>query len=100
MRLPKSGRALKHQIRKRQISIIKSVEKKLKIVPKHYYQKYLAMAIGMAGFGIPLGVAIRSQVLTTWLFLGVGIPIGSGDWHWHWYFNGSESCSGRKATGY
>jgi polyhydroxyalkanoate synthesis regulator phasin len=65
--ITESGKTLKHQIRKKQSAIIKLVEKRLKIVPKNYYQKSLAIARNGC-FWHSTGCRIWSQVLTTWLF--------------------------------
>lgn len=55
-------------------SILKMMEKELKVVPKsHYKRKY--MVIGMAAFGIPLGV-VYGSIFDNYAFIGVGLPIG------------------------
>lgn len=61
-------------IKKKQSIIIKSVEKSLKIVPKHFYRTTW-MAIGMAAFGIPMGAAFGASMGNMSL-LAMGIPIG------------------------
>lgn len=55
-------------------TIIKTLEKKLKIVPKNYYRN-LWMALGMSAFGIPLGL-VFSMIISNMAFLGIGLPIG------------------------
>jgi len=72
--IAESGKILKKEIRKRQSGIIRLIEKKLKIVPKNYYRN-MWLALGMAAFGIPLGVALGTS-LDNMAFLGVGLPIG------------------------
>lgn len=62
------------EIRKAQTTIVKTVEKELKIVPKNYYQN-LWMGIGIGGFGIPMGVAFGAA-LDNMAFIGIGLPIG------------------------
>lgn len=69
-----SGNELRKQIKKKQTRIIKSIEKELKLVPKNYYRN-LWLAVGMAAFGIPLGVAFGVG-LGNMAFLGIGLPLG------------------------
>ena len=54
--------------------IIKKLEKEVKLVPKNYYS-YLWLAIGIASFGVPIGVAFGAM-LGNMAFLGIGLPIG------------------------
>jgi len=54
--------------------ILKFLEKEHKIVPKNHYQKTW-LALGMAVFGIPIGVAMGSA-LGNMGFIGVGIGMG------------------------
>ncbi len=67
--LPK---ALKTQ----QAYIIKVLEKEAKIVPRHYYRN-LWLPLGMATFGLPMGVAFGAA-LGNMAFMGLGLPIGMG----------------------
>lgn len=62
------------QLSKSQGLILKQLEKELKIVPKNYYRT-IFMSIGMAGFGVPLGVAFGLSIGNL-AFLGLGLPIG------------------------
>ena len=62
------------QLQISQNSILTLIEMQLKLVPKGYYQN-LWLAIGMATFGIPLGVAI-GFLFGNMAFIGVGLPIG------------------------
>jgi hypothetical protein len=55
-------------------NILKFLEKEHKIVPKHHYQK-TCLAIGMALFRIPIGVAMGAALVNMG-FIGVGIGIG------------------------
>lgn len=70
----KEGKRLASQIKSSQSKIFKFLEKELKIVPKGYYQTTW-MAIGMAAFGIPMGVAFGTS-LGNMAFIGIGMPIG------------------------
>jgi hypothetical protein len=54
--------------------LIKLIEKEVKLVPKNYYRN-LWLTLGMAGFGIPIGVAFGAS-LGNMAFIGVGLPIG------------------------
>lgn len=65
---------LKNVLRKKQSSIIKMLEKEMKLVPKFYYRN-LWMVLGMSAFGIPLGVAF-SMSIKNMAFIGIGLPIG------------------------
>ena len=69
-----SGDELKKIVRKKQTRIIKLLEKELKLVPKNYYRN-LWLAVGMAAFGIPIGVAFGASLGNMGL-LGIGLPIG------------------------
>lgn len=57
-------------------SIIKLVQKELGYVPKGY-NRNLWMPLGMAVFGVPLGLAFSFSI-DNMAFLGVGFPIGMG----------------------
>lgn len=69
-----SGKKYRNRIRRKQTRMIQTLEKELKLVPKNYYRN-LWMAIGMAAFGIPLGVAFGVS-LDNMAFIGIGLPIG------------------------
>lgn len=71
-----SGKSLKMTIQKKQSQIVKLLEKELKLVPKNHY-KMIWLAIGMAAFGIPIGVAFGTS-MGNMAFLGIGLPIGLG----------------------
>ncbi len=71
-----SNKDLLKQMRKSRISILKLIEKELKIVPKNLYRNRW-LAIGISGFGVPFGVAF-GVVLGNMAFLGIGLPIGLG----------------------
>lgn len=55
-------------------AILKLLEKELKIVPPAHYQT-LWMSLGLAAFGIPIGVAFGAAIGNMGL-LGAGMPIG------------------------
>ncbi|OOG78439.1 hypothetical protein [Algoriphagus sp. A40] len=59
-----------------QVGILKLLENDLQIVAKNHYQGQW-LAIGMAAFGIPLGVAFGAS-LGNMAFMGLGLPIGMG----------------------
>ena len=67
---------LRKDIKKTQASILKTLEKEVKIVPKNYYQN-LWLALGMTIFGIPFGIALGTSLGNAG-FSGVGLPIGMG----------------------
>jgi hypothetical protein len=57
-----------------QAAILKLLETELKITPQNHFQT-LWLALGMAAFGIPLGVAFGAAMGNMGL-LALGIPIG------------------------
>lgn len=63
-------------VKEKESTIIRLVEKELKIVPKNYYRK-LWLVLGMTVFGLPLGVVMGSSIGNMGL-LGMGLPIGLG----------------------
>jgi hypothetical protein len=69
-----SGKTFRKKTRENQTRIIKTLEKEQKIVPKNYYRN-IWMAIGMAAFGLPIGVAFGAA-LENMAFLAIGLPIG------------------------
>ena len=69
-----SEKELRKQIRTAQSRIIKLIEKNHKLVTKNHYRN-MWLAVGMAVFGIPLGVALVAS-LGNMAFLGIGLPIG------------------------
>ena len=62
------------QMKAAQASILKLLENELGLVAKNHYQLQW-LAIGMAVFGIPMGVAFGMS-LGNLAFLGIGLPIG------------------------
>lgn len=71
---PGQSKEMSRMIRNFISSTLTLLEKELKLVPKNYYQNQW-MAIGMAAFGIPLGVAFGTS-LGNMAYLGIGLPIG------------------------
>lgn len=69
-----SEKELRKQIRKIQSSILKLIEKELKLVTKNHYRNTW-LALGMAVFGVPLGVVFGTSIGNMG-FLGIGLPIG------------------------
>ena len=67
-------KGLVDQVRLTYKRIYSYVIRELKLVPKKYYQN-LWMGLGMAVFGIPIGVAM-SSALGNFAFIGVGPAIG------------------------
>ncbi len=69
-----SGRDYLKLLQRSRSEILRLVEKELNLVPrKHYLTRWLAL--GMAVFGVPLGVALGAG-LHNMAFIGTGIPIG------------------------
>ncbi len=62
------------QLRKTQTDILRLIEKELKLVPKNHYRN-VWLAVGIAAFGVPLGVAIGAGI-GNMAFMGIGLPIG------------------------
>jgi hypothetical protein len=69
-----SEKELRKQIKKTQSSILKLIEKELKLVTKNHYRNTW-LAVGMAAFGLPLGAALGTSLGDIGL-LGLGLPIG------------------------
>jgi hypothetical protein len=69
-----SEKELRKQIRKSQSSILQLLEKELKLVTKNHYRNTW-LALGMATFGIPIGV-IFGAILGNMGLMGIGLPIG------------------------
>lgn len=68
------NRGLIRLMRRIESNILQMAEKHFGLVPKNYYQnKWLAL--GLAVFGIPLGV-ILGMTLGNMAFIGVGLPLG------------------------
>ena len=68
------GNAYRRLINNTISGIIELVAKEMKIVPANYYRNYW-MSLGLAVFGLPLGVVFGSS-LGNMAFIGVGLPIG------------------------
>lgn len=62
------------QVAKAQRNILNIASKELKLVPKNFY-RLLWTSLGMAAFGIPIGVAFGASVGNMGL-MAVGLPIG------------------------
>lgn len=71
---PGTEEDLRKQLRKTQSDILKLIEKELKLVPKNHYRN-VWLALGIAAFGVPLGVAFGAS-LGNMAFIGIGLPIG------------------------
>ena len=69
-----SGNELVKQHKTKKNSILKLLEKEMKLVPENYYLG-IWMAVGMAAFGLPIGVALGLS-LDNMPFIGIGLPIG------------------------
>lgn len=71
-----SEKVLRSEIRITLSRIIKLIEKQHKLVTKNHYRNTW-LAVGMAAFGIPIGVAFGTS-LGNMTFLAIGLPIGMG----------------------
>lgn len=71
---PGQSREITKMLRTFVSSTITLLEKELKLVPKNYYQNQW-LAIGMAAFGIPLGVVFGTS-FGNMAYLGIGLPLG------------------------
>lgn len=71
---PSEEKTFEKQLKKSQTLILKQLEKEFNIVPKNYYRTTF-MSLGMAAFGIPIGVAFGLSLGNLGL-LGIGLPIG------------------------
>jgi len=69
-----SNKDLLKLLRKKQTEILQLLEKELKLVTKGHYRN-LWMSVGMAAFGLPMGVAFGIS-LGNMAFIGVGLPLG------------------------
>jgi hypothetical protein len=69
-----SEQKLRKQMIKTQSSILKLIEKDLKLVTKNHYQNTW-LAVGMTAFGFPIGIAFGAS-LGNMAFLAIGIPVG------------------------
>lgn len=65
---------LKKALKGTESEIIKLLEKELKMVIKNYYRN-LWMVLGMAAFGVPLGVAFGLSIGNMGM-MAIGMPIG------------------------
>jgi len=72
--LSASNKELLKQVRSAELRILKLIEKEEKLVPKNAYRTRW-MAIGMAVFGVPIGMAFGAS-LGNMAFLAIGIPLG------------------------
>lgn len=70
------SRQLSKLMKKGLHSILKLLEKELKIVPKNYYRN-LWMVLGLSTFGVPLGAAYGTLIGNMGM-MGLGMPIGIG----------------------
>lgn len=69
-----SEKDLRKQIKKTQSEIIKLIEKEHKLVTKNHYRNTW-LVVGMAVFGIPLGVVFGASLGNMGL-LSLGLPVG------------------------
>lgn len=73
-RLDTNDKTLKKAITKTRTNLLTTLQKDLGITPKHYYRN-LWMGLGMAIFGVPLGVMFGFS-FGNMAYLGLGIPLG------------------------
>ena len=64
----------RRMIAKKQVTILKLLEKELNLVPINHYRN-LWLALGIAAFGIPLGVVFAASIGNMG-FMGIGLPMG------------------------
>lgn len=69
-----SGNAFNRLLIKKRKRIIKLLENKHKLVPKHYYRNRW-MVVGICTFGIPIGVAFGAS-MGNMGFMTTGLPFG------------------------
>ncbi len=69
-----SGKELRKKIKNTQSKIIKLIEKEHKLVTENHYRNTW-LAVGMAAFGIPMGVAFGAS-FGNMAFVAIGIPVG------------------------
>jgi zinc transporter ZupT len=69
-----SDKRLTKLVRKTLSDITRFIEKELKIVTIHHYRNTW-LALGMAAFGVPLGVAFGVS-FGNMAYLGIGLPLG------------------------
>jgi len=69
-----SNDAFRKQVKQTQTTILKQVEKELKIVPKNYYRN-LWMLLGFTAFGLPIGTVFGLSMGNMGL-MSIGLPIG------------------------
>lgn len=69
-----SEKELRKLISKTQSRIINLLEKELKLVTKNHYRNTW-LAVGMAAFGLPIGVVFGS-ILENMGLIGIGLPLG------------------------
>lgn len=72
--IEETNKIFKKKFNRIQAHILKTLEKRLKIVPINFYQNNW-MIIGMSVFGIPLGVAFGLSQ-DNMAFIGIGLPLG------------------------
>ena len=69
-----SNKGLSKKLNKAQSKILNLIEKELKLVTINHYRN-LWMALGIAMYGIPLGV-LYGIIFENMAFIGIGLPIG------------------------
>lgn len=67
-------KTLKCQLSKSLWKITNALEKEIKVVSVNHYRN-IWLSIGMAVFGVPLGV-VFGLILNNMAFIGIGLPIG------------------------
>ncbi|UMY64682.1 MULTISPECIES: hypothetical protein [unclassified Flavobacterium] len=70
------GNQLCRFIKQQQTSLLRKIEKELKLVPRNHYRN-MWMMLGMTTFGLPIGAAIGVSIGNIGL-LGIGLPFGMG----------------------
>ncbi|MFK7926088.1 MAG: hypothetical protein AB8H47_29340 [Bacteroidia bacterium] len=73
---PQEFKAYRKVLRKAYAQITTSVRKDMGLVPKNYYM-ILGMTLGMAVFGVPMGMAFGIALGNIGL-MSIGLPIGMG----------------------
>lgn len=71
-----TGKNLQKLVSQKHSEILELVKKELKLIPKNNYT-YLWMVIGMAAFGLPVGVVFGLSMDNMGL-MATGLPVGMG----------------------
>lgn len=73
--MPESGLAWSRQLKRTRRNILRIISRRMQLVPRYYYRNTW-LGLGMAAFGLPLGLLLASS-FDSMHFMALGLSLGT-----------------------